>query len=277
MIADRILTRLTQLPGARALWNRFPVGSVSLRVRYGVFQRPHYAYGVYYAADLAKRLGISAISVIEFGVAGGRGLLALESIAGTVTKYSGVSIDVVGFDGGLGMPEAVDYRDLPYVWGKGFYTMDENKLRSRLSPRTELVIGDVAETVPAWLTGKPKDRAPVGFVAFDLDYYSSTKKALSVFEGSRHELHLPRVYCYFDDIMWPHHACHNPYIGELCAIREFNQSHEMLKLCPIHMLRHMRVHPDAWTEQMYVLHDFKHPFYCKNITPSGVKHTQIQI
>jgi len=240
-----------------------------------VFQRPHYAYGVFYAADLAKRLGISAITAIEFGVAGGRGLLALESIAGTMSEYFGIVINVVGFDGGQGMPDAVDYRDLPYVWGKGFYGMDENKLRSRLSPRTELVIGDVAETVAAWLTRKPF--VPVGFVAFDLDYYSSTGKALTVFEAPRHELRLPRVYCYFDDIMWPHYACHNEYIGELCAIREFNESHETLKLCPIHMLRRMRVHPDPWNEQMYVLHDFRHPLYCKNITRPGEKHTQIRI
>lgn len=265
MIVDKVLRRLTKLPGARALWNKFPVGSVDTRVRYGVFPRSHYAYGVFCAADQAKRLGITAISVIEFGVAQGGGLLALENTARIVGHHLGIAISVIGFDSGQGMPEAEDCRDLPHVWNRGFYPMDENKLRARLSPKTELIIGDVAETVGSWISRKPA--APIGFAAFDLDYYSSTKKALAVFETPKNALRLPRVYCYFDDVVWPPHACHNEYIGELCAIREFNESHEALKLCQIHMLRHMRVHSDAWNEQMYVLHDFAHPLYSKNITP----------
>lgn len=265
MIADKVLRRLMQLPGARSLWNRFPVGPIDLRVRYGVFQRSHYAYGVFSAAELAKQLNIPAISVIEFGVAEGHGLLALENVADSIGKHFGIAISVVGFDSGQGMPEAADYRDLPHVWGEGFYPMDESKLRSRLSNTTELVIGDVAETVGLWLKREPF--VPVGFVSFDLDYYSSTRNALALFEAPEHALRLPRVYCYFDDIVWPPHACHNEYVGELCAIREFNESHESLKLCPIHMLRHMRAHPDPWNEQMYVLHDFEHQLYCKNITP----------
>jgi hypothetical protein len=52
MSRHRILTRLTQIPGARSLWCRFPTGPVELRVRYGIFNRPHYAYGVYSAADM---------------------------------------------------------------------------------------------------------------------------------------------------------------------------------------------------------------------------------
>jgi hypothetical protein len=275
MFADKILKRLTRLPGARTLWARFPVGPVDLRVRYGVFPRPHYAYGIFHAADLAKRLGISAISVIEFGVAGGLGLLALENIATSIGRHLDIAINVIGFDSGHGMPEAVDYRDLPYVWSKGFYEMDEAKLRSKLSKETELVIGDVAETVRSWINRK--SLAPIGFAAFDLDYYSSTKMALKVFETANYELRLPRVYCYFDDIIWPEHACHNMYIGELCAIQEFNESHEKLKLCPINLLRHMRVHEDPWNEQMYVLHDFTHPLYVRNITTPDEDHTQIRI
>jgi len=274
MITERVLRRLTQVPGVRPLWARFPVGPVDLRVRFGVFPRPHYAYGVYSAADLAKRLGATAISVIEFGVAGGNGLLALESIAACVSEYIGIRISVTGFDCGAGMPEALDYRDLPYVWEKGFYGMDQEKLRARLSPGTELVIGNVADTVKLWLDREPP---PIGFVAFDLDYYSSTKMALRAFETPNPELRLPRVYCYFDDVIWPEHACHNEYIGELCAILEFNQTHEALKLCPVHMLRDMRILHENWAEQIYVLHDFRHPLYCRNITPRDEQHTQVPL
>ena len=212
MLSDKALTRLTQIPGVRSLWNLFPVGPVDLRVRFGVFPRPQYAFGVYYAADLAKRLGLPSISVIEFGVAGGRGLLALESIAELIGNELGVTIHVTGFDSGHGMPKPLDYRDLPHVWAGGFYAMDEDKLRATLSPKTELVLGDVAAVVGRW-----KAPAPVGFVAFDLDYYSSTKAALSLFEDAEERPHLPRVYCYFDDIIWPARACHNEYTGELGA------------------------------------------------------------
>jgi hypothetical protein len=268
---DRILTRVTQIPGVRSLWQRFPFGSLGTRVKYGVFDRPHYAYGVYCAADQAKRLGLKAISIIEFGVAGGRGLLALERIAGLVAKQLDIQIHVIGFDSGKGMPAPVDYRDLPHVWDTGFYQMDEPKLRAALSPSTELVVGPVEATVPAWI---PK--ASVGFVAFDLDYYSSTKSAFRLFQLASSTC-LPRTYCYFDDLMWPEHACHNDYTGELCAIREFNQEHSDKKICPIHMLRHIRLHEASWNEMMYVLHDFTHPLYCKNLTPSGELHRQIRL
>jgi hypothetical protein len=275
MIPERILVRLAQIPGVRSLWHRFPIGSVDTRARYGIFLRPHYAYGVYSAASLAKSLNLSGISVIEFGVAGGRGLQALESIARTIGEHIGIRITVAGFDSGKGMPEPVDYRDLPHVWGKGFYSMDEQKLRAKLSPKTELILGDVKETAPRWLSRG--DILPLGFVAFDLDYYSSTVAAFRVFDNENVDSRLPRVYCYFDDIIWPEIACHNEYTGELCAIREFNEDHEFKKICPLHRLGRMRVHDERWNDQIYVLHDFKHPSYCTNVTPSEDEYTQTHL
>ena len=257
---DRVLTRATLIPGFRTLWHRFPLGSLSTRVRYGVFSRPNYAYGVYYAADLAKNLGLPGISVVELGVAGGRGLVALEEVSQLVSKDMDLPIHVVGFDTGTGMPPPVDYRDLPHVWGPGDYRMDESKLRAKLSPSTELVLGPIEETMVRW---SPK--LPLGFIAFDLDYYSSTRTAFQLFERAP-DCYLPRVYCYFDDLIWPEYAGHNEFTGELCAINDFNREHSHKKLCPINMLRHTRVHEEAWNEMMYMLHDFNHPLYCKNIT-----------
>jgi hypothetical protein len=82
------------------------------------------------------------------------------------------------------------------------------------------------------------------------------------------------VFCYFDDIIYPAHACHNEFVGELLAIKEFNAAHEHRKIAPIHLLRHMRLIPAPWNEQMYVMHDFGHPLYCVNITPKNISHTQ---
>jgi hypothetical protein len=127
-----VLRQLARLTYFIDLWARLPLGSVSTRVAYGIFPYPHYAYGVYWAATLAVRLGIPRISIAEFGVAGGRGLIALESSSREIEEALGVGIDVVGFDSGRGMPEPVDYRDLPHIWNAGFYLMDEGKLRARL-------------------------------------------------------------------------------------------------------------------------------------------------
>jgi hypothetical protein len=272
MALDNLLWRFIDFPGARRLWNRFPVGSVKTRVRYGIFSRPYYAFGVYSAADLASKLGLPAISVLEMGVAGGRGLLALEAIAADVSKYLKIQINVYGFDSGAGLTEPRDYRDLPHVWGAGFYKMDVDALKQRLRS-AQLVLGNVASTIPTFLDGP---HPPIGFVAFDLDYYSSTKAAFELFEAPP-QSYLPRVYCYFDDIMWPENACHNEYVGELCAIREFNLEHEHKAICPIHMLRYMQPSASAWHDQMYVFHDFTHPLYCVNLTPHTAASTQLAL
>lgn len=270
---ERFFRRLTAVPGMRSLWLKKPVGSVPLRVAYDVWDRPHYAYGTFHAAEQAVTLGLKAISVIEFGVAGGRGLLGLEEIARQIGKYFGIQILVFGFDAGQGMPEPSDYRDLPHVWAKGFYKMEQEKLRAALST-AKLVIGPVQDTVPEFIGTQLT--APLGFLAFDLDYYTSTKHAFQILSAEQH-LRLPRIYCYFDDIVWPELACHNQYTGELLAIREFNDAPSDCKIAPIHMLRHMRVHPAAWNDMIYVMHDFGHPQYCVNLMPAGNAYSQLPI
>jgi hypothetical protein len=199
MIPTSVLTHLTRVPGVRNLWRKYQWGRFETRVRFGICRRPHYAYGVHRAALLAKSLGLKSISVFEFGVAGGNGLLALESLAQEVSRLVGIHIATYGFDTGTGMPPPKGYRDLPYIWEEGFYKMEPEKLRERLTT-AKLVLGDVRETIPALMNVVGFE--PVGFIAFDLDYYSSTKDAFQVFVENP-ETRLPRVYSYFDDIYWP--------------------------------------------------------------------------
>jgi hypothetical protein len=234
---------------------------------------PPYAYGVYCAAQLAARLEIKRISVIECGVAGGRGLLALEKIAAEAGAHFDIEIDAVGFDTGEGMPDPVDYRDSPHVWTSGFYSMDVNKLRQRLSS-AQLVLGDIEQTASSWLASA--DAAPIGFVAFDLDYYSSTTKAMQLFEGPA-STHLPRVQCYFDDIAGPEFACMNDNVGELLAIDEFKARHASRKICQIRNLRCARKRDEAWYAQMYAFHDFDHPRYAENVAPREASWRQLPI
>lgn len=269
-----LIGQLTRLPYARGLWKRFPVGPLDLRMKWGILpDYPPYAYGVYFAAQLASNLGIRRISALELGVAGGRGLLALEKIASEVERRFGVGIDVVGFDTGEGMPDGVDYRDMQHVWRGGFYQMDADKLRKRLT-RAKLILGDVAHTAREWLDSAGV--APIGFVAFDLDYYSSTAKALRLFEGTA-TTHLPRVHCYFDDIAGPEFACMNDYVGELLAIGEFNAGHATRKICQIRNLRCARKRDENWYAQIYAFHDFEHPLYTVNVAPNTDSWRQLPI
>jgi hypothetical protein len=254
---------LSRIPRVRDFWTKRELGSLETRVRFDAIEQPWYAYGVYASAVLAKRLGIPAISAIEFGVAEGRGLVKLERLAQRIGDEVGVRIATFGFDSGEGMPPPVDYRDLPHVWGRGDYKMNPDALRARLTS-ARLVIGDVARTVPETLASGALP--PVGFVSFDLDYYSSTKAAFRIFEGA-HKNRLPRVQCYFDDISWPDFGCLNEYVGELLAIREFNDEHPKMKICPIAGLRTQRQRPAAWNEQIFVCHDFEHPLYTHNVAP----------
>lgn len=271
-VRNQMLLQLTQLPFFLRLWNRFPFGSLRTRVDYGIFPYPHYAYGLFWAATLAAALDIGRISAIEFGVAGGRGLVALEHAANEISGETGVAIDVFGFDSGTGMPAPVDYRDLPHIWGPGFYRMDVDKLRGQLSG-AELVLGDVRDTTAAWIG---QSHAPVGFVAFDLDYYSATVAALQIFGGTA-STHLPRVHCYFDDVTTNDLGCMNPYVGELLAIHEFNERSTERKLCLVEQLRVHRHRWEKWQGRMFAFHDFTHPKYTQLVVSPERADSQLPL
>ena len=107
---------------------------------------PEYAWGIVRGAMIAVALGIEEISVIEFGVAEGNGLIAMDSVAQEVESIFGIGCAVVGFDTGKGMPPAVDHRDAPFAVREGQFAMDAQKLRSRLQ-RAELKLGPLGDTV----------------------------------------------------------------------------------------------------------------------------------
>ncbi len=218
--------------------------------------RPHYLWGVMLGAHTARVLGVERIAAIEFGVAGGNGLLELERAATTAAEVIGVEVVPVGFDTGTGMPPPADHRDVPFVIREGYFPMDERALRERLRS-AELVLGPVAETLPAWDRG---EHPPVGFVAFDLDYYSSTMEAFVLLEGPAERL-LPRIACYFDDVLgygW------SDFNGERAAIADFNDAHAQRKIAKVHGLRY-ELPPSEfmlpWHEKLYVAHLFDHPLY----------------
>lgn len=218
--------------------------------------RPNYTWSVLHTASIALRTGRDPIAVVELGVAGGGGLIALESAALAVEERLGVRIEVYGFDTGTGLPRPTDLRDAPFLIAEGDFPMDEGKLRARLR-RAELILGDVSETIRSFLDTRPP---PVGFAAYDLDYYSSTRDALALLRAEPDRL-FPRVLCYFDDVHgYPWGDC----IGARLAIREFSRPDDARQLAALPGLRYLLPageRDERWPDAMYVAHAFDHPAY----------------
>jgi len=240
------------------LWKKIGRPSLENKLDYDLFDRPHYAYCLGNAARLARDLNIKRISALEFGVAGGRGLLYLESLCPEIEYAYGVEIEIWGFDTGEGLPRPVDYRDLPYIWKEGFYRMDESSLRAKLE-RAHLVLGSVKDTVPTFFE---KQRvAPVGAAFFDLDFWSSTRDAFKIFEGPA-ESRLPRIFCYCDDVISAEGGgvlCED--VGQLRAIRDYNAQEGQRKLRQIAGMPEKRPVRAVWPHQIYVHHSYDHPDY----------------
>ncbi len=242
---------------------RLKLGSYPFRLRIGAVDRPHYGYIIYEAAQLAAKLGQPRISVLEYGVAGGTGLLAMEMHAEAIERIFPVKIEIYGFDTGGGLPAPKDYRDLPYLWQAGFFAMDQKSLREKLK-RSVLVLGDVAETAVEFFA--KHDPAPVGAVAHDLDFYSSTVDGLKAFEAAPRHL-MPRVFCYFDDTVGTSEQLYTEFTGERLAIEDFNRAHDQRKIGVPFYLR-ARQALGAWVNQIWVLHNFDHPAYGTFISSS---------
>jgi hypothetical protein len=212
---------------------------------------------LYYAALQAKNLGYRAMTAIELGVAGGNGLLRMCEHASAIQKELGIEVIVAGFDAGSGLPKSDSPRDLKYYWSAGAFPMDYQGLKARLAGRAELIIGDVADTCPKW---NPQPNAPLGVIAFDLDLYSSTMAAFSLLEK---ENVLPRIWCYFDDIVEFPESCLTDFLGVAAAIKDFNEMPKRRLLQD--NLSQARVFAECpiewWHLKMYIYHRLTHSQY----------------
>lgn len=219
--------------------------------------RTNYAWCLYYAAQQAKALGYRAVTVLELGVAGGNGLVALCGLREEAEKALGIEIVLVGFDAGTGLPDSTDKRDMLYFWPPGSFVMDRAALDARIAGRAELVIGDISKTALTW---EPRADAPIGAILFDLDFYTSTTGALPLL--SKQNV-LPRIWCYFDDVCGGPENGTMDRNGEREAIREFNLApeREVLNdyLSPAYSFKHTV--PESWHQQIYLYHRFNHPQY----------------
>jgi len=259
-LLDRAITLLgspvplrTQV--VRKLLRLLPVGSFSARLDACAFDRPSHAFCLYNAALEAKALGHTAFTAIEFGVAGGNGLMLLCQYRDEIQRELGLTIHLIGFDAGSGLPPSTDPRDLLYTWPPGSFQMDVPKLQARLAGRVQLILGNVAETTRTLTL--PAD-APLGAVIFDLDYYTSTRDALTIFDQANV---LPRVWCYFDDVEGTASNALTDHLGERAAIAEFNSTRNPLDAHLALAYAFKFVPPEPWHPRIFVYHRPSHPDY----------------
>jgi hypothetical protein len=261
MIEDILLQALVHRTSlrsalARRFIKQFSLFSYEKRLSIDAVDRPYYGYCIFQAARLASLLKYPRISAIEFGCGGGNGLLNAEMHIKEIMKIFPVDIELYGFDSGSGLPPPVDYRDMPHYFRPGLYGMDQGSLQQRLE-RAKLVIGDVRDTCATFL--QKYQPAPIGCVFHDLDYYSSTRDALTLFDNEPRYF-LPRVFMYFDDIIGNDTWLCNEFSGERLAIDEFNQTHDLKKISA--NLFVVKKHSYSWwPDQIFIYHDFEHPQY----------------
>ena len=241
----------------RKLLRRWPLGSYSTRLGLSAVDRPAYGWCTYYAAKEARALGYKSMTVVEFGVAGGNGLVNLCQHKRDIQKELGIEILVVGFDSGTGLPASQDSRDLLYFWPSGSFEMDRAALEKCIAGQADLVLGDVATTVESW---RPREDAPLGAIMFDLDFYTSTMAAFGVLLQSNI---LPRVWCYFDDIRGYPGNAYTDSIGEREAIKQFNRAPKRQDLndhlSPAYVFKGLPMEP--WHADIYLYHRLSHAAY----------------
>jgi hypothetical protein len=141
---------------------------------------------LYYDQLYRQLLGVPGV-ILEFGVQWGATLALLSNLRGIHEPYN-FTRKLIGFDTFSGFP-SIDQRDgsVPHP---GDYSVPDGhinlleeilELHEAASPvshitKSELVVGDVCETVPRWVSENP--HAIVSMAIFDLDIYAPTKTAL---------------------------------------------------------------------------------------------------
>ncbi|MGI9484530.1 MAG: hypothetical protein ACR2RF_01350 [Geminicoccaceae bacterium] len=101
----------------------------------------------------------------------------------------------------------------------------------------------------------------MGALVFDLDFYSSALSSFRIFDLPPERI-LPRVFCYFDDVIHGDPiAGVNQFTGQCLAIDDYNQARNCKKLDQDRSLLAPRKYRTQWHHQIFLHHDFSHPAY----------------
>jgi hypothetical protein len=232
--------------------------SPQFKLQMQAVDRPHYAWCMMKAAELARLLGHDRVSAIEFGVAGGNGLAFMCDYAAEVRKATGVTVECYGFDTGKGMPRPEGPRDLPYWFQEAQYRMDVPALQARV-PDATLVLGNIRDNIDSFI--ETHDPAPIGAIFNDTDYWSSTRESFRLYKAAaeRPQNFLPRQFMYFDDVIGSEFEMYGPHNGQLLAIDEFNAAQDAVR---VHINQNLMTRTElAWRQKIYYGHIFDHPDY----------------
>ena len=237
---------------ARDLWFRW-AGSLREKERFGLIDRPQYAYGVLRAADVARYFDLDAVTVCEFGVASGDGLVNLVEVADLVTSETGVELRVLGFDTGAGLPPVQGFKEHPEIWSGGDFPMVSG---DGLVQRT---VGSGGGRLGRHRRHRRRvHRLADPFFAPRLRVHRrrhllGRAKRPPQPSGPSEKL-LPAVSLYFDDVGF---FFANEWCGELAAIHEFNRDNESRKIAPDRSFI-PRTPAAPWHAHMYVCHTLDH-------------------
>jgi hypothetical protein len=231
-------------------------GSYRLKIYFDLVLRQQHAYGLLFATEKAMKDGYKKLTIIEFGVANGAGLINISKICKILNRIYGLEYHIYGFDTGVGMPDPLDFRDHPELYKYGDFPMDQSNLKKVLPVNCKLVIGDVRSTVPEFISSDSLLESPIGFMCLDLDYYSSTRDALHILLSDPRK-YLDPLPIYFDDVdEYSHNAC----CGELLAIKEFNEANVNRRIQRHDFLLQKRLFKNAvWIRHMFFAHILDSP------------------
>ena len=249
----------------------FIFGSFLKKIDYDLVPRQPYAFGLNEAFKRSAEEKVKKILIIEFGVASGTGLFNLAYISRKLSNIYKVDYEVIGFDSGKGMPKPTSYRDHPEKYRfKDFPSLGLNNKKMPL--KTKIYLGPINKTYK-FIKNNLKKNTKIAFVSIDVDYYSSTKSALKIF-NFKHSLYLSSTVIYFDDI---NNIDHNKFCGELLAIDEFNKKNKFKKITKFTQLKNWRIFKNAiWLDQMYFMHNlnskYRNPKNWKNETQQIIKN-----
>jgi len=216
--------------------------------------RPHYETILLESVLEAKKIGYKTVSILELGVAGGNGIIALEKYKEKIQKLTNIKINIYGFDTGEGLPDINNKFDSPFLWKKGdFKIIDKELLKKKI--HSQIFYGDIKNTVDEFLSTNPEN---IISIFFDFDLYTSTKNFLK--QIPKLEKHIcPRVYCYFDDVFNPNHLI-DEHSGELLAIKEFNNENFDIKIGKSLNNSNDFKFPIG-KDNLFMLHNFNHKDY----------------
>tara|TARA_Y100001960_G_scaffold167353_1_gene175797 strand:- start:1340 stop:2155 length:816 start_codon:yes stop_codon:yes gene_type:complete len=188
-------------------------------IKKGILPRPHYALGLLLAAQQAKDLGYKSVKIIELGCYNFDGIIDLEYFTNDIKEFLDIDFEIFGFTMKEGLPQNNENSfDRLYRWSIGDYPLISKKNYNNIK-FSEIYFGDIKNTIHKFKKDTIENLkiSPIGFIIFDLDYYTSTKIALSLL-NMKEDFYIPRPYLYFDD-----HSFSSKYEGERKAIMEFNK------------------------------------------------------